>query len=100
MMAGYAQSKGVPSAKAAVSGSGMLLGIGGLSILFNVYLTIGLIAPVLFLIPVTLMMHAFWKNQDPGARTGETVNFAKEIVLLGAVFIMPARVKTQKQKSV
>ena len=91
MMAGYAQSKGVPSAKAAVIGAGVLLAIGGLSILFNVYLTIGLVALILFFIPVTFMMHAFWKVQDPGARMGETINFAKNIALLGAILIMLAR---------
>jgi putative oxidoreductase len=91
MMAGYAQSKGVPSAKAAVIGAGILLAIGGLSILINEYLTIGLIALVLFLVPVTFMMHAFWKAQDPGARMGETVNFAKNTALLGAVLIMLVR---------
>jgi putative oxidoreductase len=91
MMAGYAQSKGVPSAKEAVLVSGILLAIGGLSVLFNTYLTIGLLALVLFLIPVTIIMHAFWKVQDPGARMGEMVNFAKNLALLGAVLIMLGR---------
>jgi len=88
MMAGYAQAKGVPSPKLAVAGAGVLLGIGGISILLNVFPLVGLLALVLFLIPVTFMVHAYWKVQEPMARMGETVNFAKNLALLGAVLLL------------
>jgi putative oxidoreductase len=88
MMSGYAQSKGVPMPKLAVAFSGLLLFTGGVSTLFNILPSIGLIALVLFLIPVTLSMHAFWKVQDPAAKMHETVNFMKNIALLGSVFIL------------
>ena len=65
MMAGYAQSKGAPMSKFSVAFSGLLLLVGGLSVLVDVLPVIGLIALVLFLIPVTIIMHAFWKVQDP-----------------------------------
>lgn len=90
MMTGYAQSKGIPFAKAAVSFSGLLLLIGGLSILLGVYPAVGTIALALFLIPVTFLMHAFWKVQDPMARMGEMVNFTKNLALLGAALILLA----------
>jgi len=90
MMAGYAQSKGVPGPKAAVAFSGLLLLIGGLSILLGVYPTVGTIAIALFLIPVTFMMHAFWKVQDPMAKMGEMVNFTKNLALLGAALMLLA----------
>jgi putative oxidoreductase len=88
MLSGYSQSKGIPSPKAAVAFSGLLLLMGGLSILFGVYPTVGVIALALFLIPVTFMMHAFWKVQDPMARMGETVNFTKNLALLGAALML------------
>ncbi len=91
MMAGYAQSKGIPSAKAAVIGSGLLLLIGGVSVIFNIYVTIGMIALALFLIPVSFTMHAYWKLQEPGSRVGEMVNFTKNLALLGAVLILMSR---------
>ena len=91
MMSGYVHSKGIPAAKLAVGGSGVLLLIGGLSVLLNMYTAIGVAALVLFLLPVTFMMHAFWKVQDPGAKMGEMVNFTKNLALLGAVLIMVAR---------
>jgi putative oxidoreductase len=90
MMSGYAQSKGIPSAKLAVAGSGLLLAIGGLSVILNIVPIVGLAALVLFLLPVTFIMHAFWKVQDPMAKMGEMVNFSKNLALLGAVIILLA----------
>jgi putative oxidoreductase len=92
MMAGYTQSKGVPMPKLAVAFSGVLLLIGGVSMLFHVYPLFGGVALVLFLVPVTFMMHAFWKIQDPMAKMGEMVNFMKNIALLGAVLLLLAHV--------
>jgi uncharacterized membrane protein YphA (DoxX/SURF4 family) len=91
MMSGYAQSKGVPMPKLLVAFSGVLLFVGGFSVLFNILPSVGLVALVLFLIPVTLSMHPFWKVQDPAVKMGEMVNFMKNIALLGTVFILLAR---------
>ena len=87
-MARYATMKGVPASKAAVLFSGFLLLVGGISIMLNLYPMIGLSALVLFLIPVTLKMHAFWAVDDPNAKMGETVQFMKNMALLGAVLIL------------
>lgn len=88
MMAGYSQSKGIPAPKAAVAFTGFLLLVGGLSILLGVYPTIGAIALIIFFVPVTYLMHAFWKVADPQAKMGETVNFSKNIALLGALLML------------
>jgi uncharacterized membrane protein YphA (DoxX/SURF4 family) len=90
MMSEYAKMKGAPVPKVSVAGSGLLLLIGGGSVLFNIAPNIGLIALVLFLVPVTIVMHAFWKIQDPTAKMHERVNFTKNIALLGAVLILLA----------
>jgi putative oxidoreductase len=90
MMSGYAKSKGAPMPKISVAFTGLLLIAGGLSMLFDVLPGIGLIALALFLIPVTFIMHAFWKVQDPAAKMGEMVNFTKNLALLGAVLILLA----------
>lgn len=90
MMSGYAKSKGAPLPKLSVAVSGLLLLGGGLSVLFNILPGIGLVALVLFLIPVTFIMHAFWKIQDPMAKMHEMVNFMKNLALLGAVLILLA----------
>lgn len=89
-MTGYAESKGMPAPKLAVLGSGILLLIGGLSILTGFRPTIGIAALVLFLLVVTFTMHAFWKVEDPMARMGEMINFTKNFALLGSTLMFLA----------
>ncbi|KPL84627.1 DoxX family protein [Thermanaerothrix daxensis] len=83
-LSGYAQSKGIPAPNIAVLGSGVLLLIGGLSLLTGFQPTLGVAALVIFFIPVTFTMHAFWKIQDPMMRTMEMVNFMKNLALMGS----------------
>jgi len=88
MMAGYAGSKGVKSAKLAVGGTGLLLIIGGLGVILGVYTNYALICLLIFLLGVTPKMHNFWTIQDPMQKMGEQVNFMKNMALLGAVLMM------------
>jgi uncharacterized membrane protein YphA (DoxX/SURF4 family) len=83
-LTGYAASKNVPMPKVAVYVAGVLLLIGGLSILLGYQPLIGTIALVLFFVPVTFKMHDFWAVQDPMAKMGEMVNFTKNTALLGS----------------
>lgn len=89
-MAAYAQSKGVPAPKLAVLVSGVLLLIGGLSILTGFQPLIGIAALVLFFLPVTFVMHAFWKVQDQMARIREMVDFLKNIALMASALMLLA----------
>ena len=86
-MAPYARSKGVPSPKLAVLGSGVLIILGGLSILLGLYPHWGVLLISLFLIPTTLMMHSFWADTDPNARQGNLTHFKKNVALLGAAWM-------------
>jgi putative oxidoreductase len=86
----YARMKGVPSASAGVFISGVLMLLGGLAIMFNRFPLLGMWLLVVFLIPTTFIMHAFWKEQDPQARMGEHINFMKNIALLGGLFMLIA----------
>ncbi len=88
MMAGYAQSKGVPAAMFAVLASGALLLAAGASILLGVFPQVGLALAALFFVGVTPKMHDFWKVEDPMQRMGEQVNFTKNLGLLGAVLAL------------
>lgn len=89
-MVGYAASKGVPSPKLAIFVGGILLMIGGLSVVLGVYPVIGVIALVVFLVPVTFKMHAYWSIQDPGARMNEKIAFEKNVALIGAALTLLA----------
>src|SRR5512140_2991335 len=55
----YAAAQGVPLASVAVPVSGVLALLGGLSILLGYKARIGAWLLVLFLVPVTVMMHRF-----------------------------------------
>ncbi|MFQ5614026.1 MAG: DoxX family membrane protein [Anaerolineae bacterium] len=90
MMSGYAGSKGVPAPKAATIVTGLLLLIGSLSILLGFQPLIGVIALVIFFVPVTFMMHNFWAIEDEQMKMGEFVNFAKNLALLGAALMFLA----------
>ncbi|MFM7718106.1 MAG: DoxX family protein [Actinomycetota bacterium] len=83
-MAGYAASKGIPSPTLAVRGSGVLILLGGLSVLLGIYPEYGALALVLFSIPTAFLMHAFWRETDPMAKMNERVHFLKDLALAGA----------------
>jgi uncharacterized membrane protein YphA (DoxX/SURF4 family) len=83
-MAHYAGARGVPAPEAAVLIAGVLLLIAGLSFLTGVFPRLGVGAIVLFLVPVTLIMHAFWADRDPAQRQADVVNFTKNVGLLGS----------------
>ena len=84
----YSKMKGVPSPALAVYVSGVLLLLGGAGIVTQMYVTPALWCLVVFLVPVTYMMHAFWKAADPMMKMGESVQFGKNLALLGAVLSM------------
>lgn len=87
-MAGYAQSKGVPAAKAAVIGSGVLFGLGGLSVLFGIWADLGALLIFITLLPTAIVMHAFWKERDPATRQNEQIQFLKDLSLAGAALAL------------
>jgi putative oxidoreductase len=87
-MAPYAASKGVPAPRMAVLGSGLLLALGGSSILLGVEPKWGVLLLTLFLVPVTFTMHNFWADQDQKARQSNEIQFQKNLALLGASLML------------
>ena len=88
MMSGFTASKGVPAAKGAVLFSGLLILVGGLSVIVGWHVRIGLACIVLFLLPVTFLMHNFWVETEMMPRINQMVNFQKNVALLGAALMM------------
>ena len=85
---GYAASQGVPLANLAVPLSGVLALAGGLSVLLGFKAKWGAWLLVLFLVPVTVMMHRFWGLSDPQAAMLQQIMFMKNVSMLGAALIM------------
>jgi putative oxidoreductase len=84
----YAASQGVPLAAIAVPLSGVIALAGGLSILLGYHAKIGAWLVVLFLVPVTLMMHKFWTVQDPMMFQMQMVMFMKNLAILGGALLI------------
>jgi putative oxidoreductase len=84
----HAADLGVPLAGLAVPISGVLALAGGLSIALGYKARWGAWTLVAFLIPVTLMMHAFWKLQDPASAHVQQAMFAKNLSMLGAALMI------------
>ena len=86
----YTASKGIPASGLAVVGSGLLVFLGGLSVLLGFWPHIGLLLIVIFLLGVTPAMHNFWVVKDPMAKMADQINFMKNTALLGAALVMTA----------
>jgi len=89
-MAGYAGMKGVPMPEVAVATTGLMLAIGGLTVLLGLWPRVGVGLLVAFLVPTTFIMHDFWSVADPVQRMGEQVNFMKNLALAGAALMLLA----------
>jgi len=84
----FSASQGVPLAWIAVPLSGALAIAGGLSILLGYRAKLGAWLIVLFLIPVTLMLHKFWTVADPMMAQIQMILFMKNVSMLGGALLI------------
>jgi putative oxidoreductase len=84
----FAAAAGVPLAPIAVPVSGIIAFLGGLSIAFGYKAKWGAWLIVLFLVPITLMMHNFWAAPDKMAAQMQLAMFIKNISILGAALMI------------
>lgn len=84
----YAASHGVPMPNILVPISGVMALVGGLSILTGFKARFGAWLIVLFLIPVTLMMHNFWAVEDSISASLQQTMFFKNLAMLGGALII------------
>jgi putative oxidoreductase len=84
----YAVNQGVPMASFLVPFSGVIGLLGGLSILVGYKARWGAWLIVIFLVPITIMMHRFWGNLDPLIANLQEVMFMKNLALLGAALLI------------
>lgn len=84
----YARSYGVPMPSILVPVSGILAFLGGLSISLGYKARMGAWFIIVFLIPVTFMMHAFWKETDPMQMNMQMSNFMKNLSMLGGALLI------------
>jgi uncharacterized membrane protein YphA (DoxX/SURF4 family) len=86
-MSEFAKAKGTPSPKLAVAGTGVILMVGGLSMLLGIYPVIGIVLLIIFLLGVSFQMHSFWKLDDAQMKQIDMINFTKNMALVGALLM-------------
>jgi putative oxidoreductase len=84
----YAASSGVPAASFLVPFSGVIALLGALSIMLGYKTKIGAGLIILFLIPITFMMHKFWTVSDPMMQQMQMAMFMKNISMLGGALMI------------
>jgi putative oxidoreductase len=84
----HAADLGVPLASLLVPLSGLMAFAGGLSIAIGYHARWGAWLLVAFLVPVTLMMHGYWKLHDPAVVHVQQAMFAKNVAMLGAALLI------------
>jgi len=87
-MAQYASSKKVPAPKLGVIVTGIMLMLGGLSVLLGAYVEIGALLIVVFLVPTSFLMHNFWTIKDPMMKQNDMIMFMKNMALTGAAILI------------
>jgi putative oxidoreductase len=83
-----AAKHGVYGAVALVPLSGVLALAGGISVALGYKTRWGAWALVGFLVPITLLMHAYWRLTDPVAIHVQTAMFFKNLSMLGAALVI------------
>lgn len=86
-MSQYAESKGVPAPKLMVAVSGIVILLGGLSILFWTQVVFGAWLLAGFLVLAAVTMHDFWNVGDPQQAQTEQAQFFKNVALAGACMV-------------
>ena len=91
-MTGYAKYKKLPAAKLGVLISGLMLVIGGITIILGYYADLGALLLAIFLVLAAVVFHNFWKETDATTKMNEQIAFNKDISLAGAALMLLALV--------
>lgn len=84
----YAANAGVPLADILVPISGVIAIVGGLSVMLGFHARFGALLLLLFLLPVTLIMHDFWSVTDPQMAQQQMTAFLKNLSMIGAAVLI------------
>lgn len=90
-MTGYAAMKGLPAPSASVILSGLILLLGGLGIMFQMYTTVAYTLLIIFLVVAAFTIHDFWKAKDAQTKMADSIQFQKNIALAAALLMLMAR---------
>lgn len=84
----YARSYGVPLAQIGVPLTGVMAVVGGVFVALGLWGDLGALLIAAFLVLITPLMHAFWREQDPMQKQSQMFNFMKNTALLGGALAL------------
>ncbi len=84
----HAAAHGVPFATVLVPAAGLVALVGGVSVLLGYRARFGAFLLLLFLVPVTLVMHRFWGIDDPQLAELQRNMFLKNVSMIGAALLL------------
>ena len=90
IMAELTKSKGMPVPTLCVVIASAICILGGISILVNYQIKIGVLLVWVFLLPSTLIIHNFWTVKDPMEKGAEMGHFLKNLLILAGALIFLA----------
>lgn len=88
MMTGYAASKKLPMAGFNVMLTGLLQLVAVVLIATGIWMDLGFLLLVIFLLSTAFLMHNFWTIDDPMARSSDQIQFNKDLALAGAALML------------
>jgi uncharacterized membrane protein YphA (DoxX/SURF4 family) len=86
-MSAYAQSKKVPLAPVAVAVEGLMMIAGAVMILLRWHTIWGTGLLVLFLVPKAFVIHNFWVESDPMAKSNQQAHFLKNLAIAAGLVL-------------
>jgi putative oxidoreductase len=86
-VAGYMAKEGVPAPQVMLAGAIVYLIAGSLSVILGYRARIGAALLLVFLVLATYYFHDFWTISDPLARQEQTIQFLKNLGLMGAMLL-------------
>jgi putative oxidoreductase len=84
----YARMYNVPLPELGVPLTGVMAVAGGAMVVLGIYGDLGALIVAAFLLLITPLMHAFWREKDAQQRLLQLVNFNKNFALLGAALAL------------
>ncbi len=87
-MAQYAGSMGVPAPTLVVIITGIMIILGGFSVILGYKVKVGTILLIVFLLPTSFIMHTFWGIEDPMQSQMQMAMFLKNLSMLGGALLL------------
>src|SRR5215211_249918 len=84
----YARAYGAPAPGLMVPVSGGVIVVGGLMMVLGIWADLGALLAAGFLVSISPIMHAWWKEREPQMRAIQQAMFSKNLALVGGALIL------------